>query len=115
MEQKDVMPRHNARILNAASKKNILDFGTSSGRYHLLLQLLETTTVLECKAQSQSEFVSLSASEQTECLVANMKYFRKTEENHTAVRYFCYGALLFIIRNVLRCFSVSGSNTLGNC
>ncbi|EYB94717.1 hypothetical protein Y032_0168g187 [Ancylostoma ceylanicum] len=69
MEQKDVMPRHNARILDAVSKKNIVDFGVAS----------------ECKAKSHSDFVSLSVSERTECLAVNMKYLRKTDEDSTAV------------------------------
>ncbi|KIH55668.1 hypothetical protein ANCDUO_14169 [Ancylostoma duodenale] len=70
MEQKDVMPRHNARILDSVSKKNIVDFGVAS----------------ECKGKSYSDFVSLGVSERTECLAANMKYLRRTEEESTAVR-----------------------------
>ncbi|RCN41205.1 hypothetical protein ANCCAN_12843 [Ancylostoma caninum] len=79
MEQKDVMPRHNARILDSVSKKNVVDFGVAS----------------ECKAKSYSDFVSLSVTERTDCLAANKKYLKRTEEENTAVRL-----LLFIVHHI---------------
>ncbi|KJH41331.1 UDP-glucose:Glycoprotein Glucosyltransferase [Dictyocaulus viviparus] len=67
MEQKDVVPRHNLRILGAASEKRILDLAELS----------------PCEAKTTSEFINLSVSMKTQCILSKMRYLRKTDDVST--------------------------------
>ncbi|VDM62368.1 unnamed protein product [Angiostrongylus costaricensis] len=67
MEQKDVVPRLNSRILDAVLQK----------------KFLELTDTSSCKAKTLSEFVELRSSRKVQCIIEEMQYLRKGEDELT--------------------------------
>ncbi|PAV57236.1 hypothetical protein WR25_11477 [Diploscapter pachys] len=68
MEQKDVMPRLNARVLDAPTTKNYLDLTAST----------------PCKASTLTQFGTLTAPQKSQCILEWAKYLQKSEEDITA-------------------------------
>ncbi|CAI4233074.1 unnamed protein product [Auanema sp. JU1783] len=67
VDQKDVMPRLNKRILDAPSTKNYLDL----------------TDVSPCKAKTLVQFNTLTSNEKSQCLVEKSKYLSKSDDEAT--------------------------------
>ncbi|PAV88980.1 hypothetical protein WR25_14939 [Diploscapter pachys] len=68
MEQKDVMPRLNGRVLDAPTTKNYLDLTAST----------------PCKASTLTQFGTLAAPQKSQCILEWAKYLQKSEEDITA-------------------------------
>ena len=72
IDQKDVMPRLNARVLDAPVTKKYIDFND----------------IRPCKAKTLAQFLPLSPTEKSQCLLEKSIYLTRSDEQATMVGYF---------------------------